>query len=118
ILAALNRIITFDTILVLQAYKEMNDSKLVDNVSDAMDEIIKIDEVGSLLSVVDETAKEADEMNQATKQLNSSVDEIASTAHTASKRTSLMVEQAKESKGIVETSLTGFLKMIDEFQRS
>jgi len=118
ILTALNRIITFDTILVLQAYKEMNDSNLIENVSDAMDEIMKIDEVGSLLFVVDETAKEADDMNEATKQLNSSVDEIASTAHKASERTSMMVDQAKDSKGIVETSLNGFLKMIDEFQQS
>lgn len=118
ILCALNRIITFDTILVLQAYKEMNDSQLIENVNDAMDEITKIDEVGNLISVVDETTREAVEMNEATKQLNTSVDEIATTAHDASERTSMMVEQANDSKQLVETSLTGFLTMIDDFQES
>lgn len=118
ILSALNRIITFDTILVLQAYKEMNDSQLIENVSDAMDEITKIDEVGNLIAVVEETAEEATEMNKATKQLNTSVDEIAMTAHDASERTGMMVGQANDSKQLVETSLTGFLTMIDEFQES
>lgn len=118
ILAALNKMITFDMILVLQAYKEMNDSVLIENVNDAMDEITTIDEIGKLISVVDHTAKEADEMNEETKQLNRSVNEIATTAHDASERTNMMVDQASESKNLVETSLTGFLTMIDEFQES
>lgn len=118
ILAALNKMITFDMILVLQAYKEMNDSVLIENVNDAMDEITTIDEIGNLISVVDHTAKEADEMNDETKQLNRSVNEIATTAHDASERTNMMVDQANESKNLVETSLTGFLTMINEFQES
>lgn len=118
ILVALNRIITFDTILVLEAYEEANDFQLIGNVSDAMDAVTKIDEVGNLLSTVEQTTDEAYEVNQATQQLNASVEEIASTANNASERTKMMVEQADESKQIVETSLTGFLTMIDEFQQS
>jgi len=118
ILGALHRIITFDTILVLQAYKEVNDFQLIENVSDAMDEITKIDEVGNLLSVVRQTTAEANEVNRATQQLNESVDEIAETANAASSRTKIMVEQASDSKHVVESSLTGFLMMIDDFQKS
>lgn len=118
ILVALNRIITFDTILVLKAYEEANDYKLIENVSDAMDEVIKIDEVGSLLSVVDHTTAEANEVNESTKQLNMAVEQVAVTANDASSRTKVMVEQASESKDVVETSLNGFLSMIDEFQKS
>src|SRR5690625_4350638 len=118
VLVALNKIITFDTILVLKAYEEVNDYQMIESVSDTMDEITKIDEVGSLLSVVDQTTEEASEVNRATQQLNASVEEIASTANEASERTTMMVGQASESKTIVESSLTGFLTMIDDFQQS
>lgn len=118
ILVALNKIIIFDVILVLQEYKEMIDSQLIENVNDAMDEITKIDEIGRLITVVDETANEAEEMTKGTKQLNQSIDEIATTAHDADEQTDLMVKQANESKQLVETSLTGFLTMINEFQES
>lgn len=118
ILVALNRIISFDTILVLKAYENANDYKLIDSVSDAMDEVIKIDEIGSLLSVVDHTNAEANEVNESTKQINMAVEQVAVTAKQASSRTKEMVEQATESKDIVESSLTGFLSMIDEFQKS
>ena len=103
---------------MLKAYEEANDYKLIESVSDAMDEVIKIDEVGSLLSVVDHTTAEANEVNESTKQLNMAVEQVAVTANDASSRTKLMVEQATESKDIVESSLTGFLSMIDEFQKS
>src|SRR5699024_5546729 len=45
ILVALNRIITFDTIIVLMAYEEANEFKLIENVSGAMDEVMGIDEI-------------------------------------------------------------------------
>ncbi|HLR51463.1 MAG TPA: globin-coupled sensor protein [Candidatus Avamphibacillus sp.] len=118
VIVALNRIITFDTILVLEAYEEANDFLLIENVSDAMDAVTKVDEVGNLLSGVEQTTTEANEVNQATQQLNAAVEEIASTASNASERTKTMVEQAGESKDIVESSLTNFLAMIEEFQQS
>src|SRR5690625_5169742 len=118
VLASLNRIITFDTILVLKAYEEENDFQLIESVSDAMDEITKIDEVGSLLTVVEQTTTEANEVNAATQQLNAAVEEIATTANDASEQTTTMVSQAGESKDVVETSLTGFLTMIEDFQKS
>src|SRR5699024_1835868 len=81
-------------------------------------EITNINEVGSLLDVVEQTNKEAEDVNESAKQLNQSVEDITSSANDASKLTTLMVEQANESKDIVESSLTGFLTMIEEFQQS
>ncbi|MGM8364047.1 methyl-accepting chemotaxis protein [Virgibacillus sp. W0181] len=118
ILVALQRMITFDTILVLEAYKEANDYERIENISDAMDEITKIDEVGNLLTVVHQTTNETNDVNQATQQLNKSVDDIAKNANNASEQTNMMVKQAGESKAVVESSLTGFLEMIHDFQQS
>src|SRR5699024_9768347 len=118
ILLALNRIITFDTIIVLMAYEEANEFKLIENVSGAMDEVMGIDEIGELLSIVDQTNAEANEVNESTQALNMAVDQVASTASDASSRTKTMVEQANESKDVVESSLTGFLSMIDEFDHT
>ena len=118
ILLALNRMITFDTIIVLMAYAEANELKLIENVSSAMDEVMKIDEIGELLEIVDQTTAEANEVNEATQGLNMAVEQVAATASQASDRTKMMVEQANESKDVVQVSLTGFLSMIDEFEKS
>lgn len=118
ILVALNRIITFDMIIVLKAYKQANEFQLVDKLSDAMDEMTTIDEAGTLLKVVEQTTYEANQVDEATRQLNQSVNEIATTTTTASNQTRSMVEQANESKDIVEASLTGFLETFEEFQKS
>src|SRR5699024_8872121 len=118
ILLALNRIITFDTILVLMAYEEANEFKLIENVSSAMDEVMQIDEIGKLLSIVDQTTDEAHEVNDSTQVLNIAVEQVAEPAGDAASRTQSMVEQANESKDVVETSLNGFLSLIEEFQQS
>ncbi|MEI3614021.1 hypothetical protein [Pseudogracilibacillus sp. SO30301A] len=59
-------------------------NKLIDSVSDAMDEVIKIDEIGSLLSVVNHINTEANEVNESTKQINMAVEQVAVTAKQAS----------------------------------
>ncbi len=118
ILIALNRIITFDTIIVIEAYREANDFKLIDKVSDVMDIITNIDEVGHLMTVVDQTAEGANEANQNIQQLNLAVEEIAATANEASEQTNLMVEQTLENKKLVDASLSGFLSMIEDFEQS
>lgn len=117
-IVALHKIITFDTIIVLEAYREANDFELIDKVSDAMDEVTEVDEIGSLLSVVDQTSEETSEVRNATHILHDSVVEISTTAKEANDKTIKMVEQAKDSQATVETSLTNFLTAIDEFQQS
>src|SRR5690625_4594020 len=118
IIVALDRIITFDTIIVLESYREANDFQLINKISDVMDVITKIDEVGNLLSVVEQTTEEANEVNHNTQQLHASVDEIANTANDASKQTNFMVKQANDSKSVVESSLKGFSTTMKDFQKS
>lgn len=118
VLLAVNRIISLDTILVLHAYREANDYKLVDRLGSTMEEITEINQLGELIGVVKETSAQADEMEHAFKQLHDDVEEIIVTAKFASEQTNTMVEEAHESKVIIETSLIDFTTMIKEFQHS
>lgn len=118
ILIALNRMITFDTIIVLESYKEANEFKRIESISEAMDEITKVNEVSTLLNVVDESVNETMQVNKATKELNHGVKEIASTVNSASQQTDLIVDSASESKDIIATSLQNFLTMTDDFKQS
>lgn len=118
ILLALHRIITFDTILVTKSYQEANDYKLVSHISDAMDEITSINQIGELLAVAEKTTTEAVEMEETTVQFSRAIEEIASTSSHVSEHTNTMVGQANESRHVVETSLTNFSTMIQEFQQS
>jgi len=118
VLVALNRIITFDTIIVIEAYRESNDFKLVDKISDVMDIITSIDEVGNLMNVVELTTEEVNEANENTHQLNLAIEEIATTANESANQTNLMVKQTLENKKLVDASLSGFLTMIKDFEQS
>lgn len=118
ILIALQRIITFDTILVLKAYQEANDYKLVNHISDAMDEITSINQIDELLSVVGKTTNEANDMQQMTHQFSEAMEEIATTTSHVSNRTDAMVEQANDSRKLVENALLNFSNIIQEFQQS
>src|SRR5690625_236293 len=118
VLTALNRIITFDTIIVLEAYREENDYQLIHHLSDAMDEITKIDQIDDLLTVNEQTTIETEEMETRTKQFHKSVEDIARTTDDVLEQTGEMVQEANQSKRLVETSLHNFSTMIKEFQQS
>lgn len=118
VLLSLNRIITLDTILVLQAYREANDYQLVDHLSNAMEQITEIDKLGDMVDIASATAEEAKDMEIASKQLYDSVDEVSLTALQASEQTENMVEEANHSRDIIETSLVDFASMIKKFQNS
>src|SRR5699024_3142383 len=118
ILTALQKIINFDTIVVLEAYKEANEFILINHMNDAMDEITEIDEVDELLHVVEQTSEEANEVQAATNLLNQSFEQIAKSSNEAATETRRMATEANESKDTVEQSLTGFLQMVEDFQSS
>lgn len=118
VLLSLNRVITLDTILVLQAYREANDYRLVDHLGNAMEEITKIDQLSEMLEVVELTSKEAEQMEAASEQLHAAVDEVSATAQNATEQTDMMVSEANKSRDIIESSLTDFANMIEEFQHS
>lgn len=118
ILIALNRMISFDTILVLEAYQEANDYKLIEHINGALDEMTNINQIGELLEVMELTTDETDTMEQMTREFSQATEEIAATTNEATERTKTMVEQSEESKEIVESSLLSFSNIIREFQQS
>lgn len=117
-LIALNRIITFDSIIVIEAYREANEFLRVESLSAAMDEVTKVDDAGNLLAVVDETAMEMENVSHATHKMSEDINVVSTTATQASNEADDMVSKAEESKNLVSNSLNGFLKMIDDFKQS
>lgn len=115
ILVALNRIITFDSLLVLGAYQEANDFKMVEKINTVMEYIIGVDQVQDLLENVDVATDEATRVNASAEQLNASVQEVAHHAVKVSENTEEMVEEARTGQTIIEESLNGFLAMGENF---
>lgn len=118
VLLAVNRRILLDATIVLQAYREANEYKLVDRLSSTMEEITKINKLKELMDVVEITSTEIDEMETASEQMVNSVSQVTNTAKSVSDQTKIMVKEAKENKVSIESSLNSYTTMIKEFQRS
>lgn len=118
ILLSLNRIITLDTILVLKAYEEANESQLVENLTDAMDAVLEIDEIANLLDKVQETSNTTVEANDTTDQLDVTMQQMVNQINEATQHTAAMVNKTEETKKSVSSSLENFLQMIEAFQDS
>lgn len=118
VLLAVNRRILLDATIVLQAYREANEYKLVDRLSSTMEEITKINKLKELMDVVEITSTEIDEMETASEQMVNSVSQVTNTAKSVSDQTKIMVKEAKENKVSIESSLNSYTTMIKEFQHS
>ncbi|QHS24553.1 hypothetical protein GWK91_12240 [Virgibacillus sp. MSP4-1] len=118
ILTALNRIITFDSIIVLSAYQEANDFYLVENISKVTDSMTNIDKVKQLMDDVHSTINEASSMSAAANQLSHSVQQVAQTAVDVSGHTTQMIEQAQKGQAVIQQSLNSFLTMAEDFSET
>ncbi|WP_407638887.1 methyl-accepting chemotaxis protein [Bacillus niameyensis] len=115
ILLALNRIITFDSLVVLGAYQEANDYKMVEKINTVTEYVIGVDKVKDLLDDVDNTVNEAEHVSSSAQELNSSVAEVADHAVAVSEKTEQMVKETRQGQEVIETSINGFLSMADDF---
>lgn len=115
ILVALNRIITFDSLIVLSAYQEANDYYLVESISKVTDSVIKADKVQDLLDYVYSTIEETSNVSAATEELSASVQEVASNAVSVSESADEMIGNAQEGQEVIENSLNEFIHMAGEF---
>lgn len=113
---ALNRIITLDTMIALNAYQEISNFNLVEKVSDVMDQVVGIDNVGDLLSDVDIVMKEVTNVSGAALQLNTASEEVAANAISASQNTREMSLEATSGREFIQDSLNGFKNMADVFK--
>src|SRR5699024_7456874 len=111
ILTALNRIITFDSLVVLTSYQEANDYYLVENINEVTDSVMGANKVGALLNDVASTVRETSSISDAATELNQSVQQVAENAITVSGNTVKMIEDSQKGHDLIETSLNGFLNM-------
>lgn len=115
IIVALNRIITFDSLIVLGAYQEANDYSMVEKINKVMEYVIGVDKVQDLMDGVDLTIGEAENVSASAQELSASVREVADHAVGVSENTEQMVEEAKAGQEVIERSLNGFLTMGNDF---
>ncbi|WP_342507972.1 globin-coupled sensor protein [Sporosarcina sp. FSL K6-2383] len=115
ILVALNRIITFDSLIVLGAYQEANDYSMVEKINKVMEYVIGVDQVKDLKDDVDTTIGEAENVSASAQELSASVREVADHAVGVSENTEQMVEEARVGQEVIEVSLNGFLAMGNDF---
>lgn len=115
ILLALIKIITFDSLIVLNSYQEANDFTLVQDISKVMDYVISIDKTKDLLQHTEGALASAIDVSAATQELNSSVQEVANNAVQVAENSNEMIQDAKEGKEVIESSLNGFVQMVDDF---
>jgi methyl-accepting chemotaxis protein len=115
ILLALIKIITFDSLIVLNSYQEANDFALVQNISKVMDCVISIDKVKDLLENVGVSLTEAVNVSASAQELNASVQEVAQNAVEVAENANEMIREANIGKDVIESSLNGFINMADDF---
>lgn len=73
IILSLNRVITFDTMIVISSTQEENDYLLLENISKVMEYVITADKTKALLESVDATLEEATSVNYASTDLTTSI---------------------------------------------
>ncbi|MFE8697251.1 methyl-accepting chemotaxis protein [Cytobacillus sp. FJAT-53684] len=115
IILALNRMITFDSLIVLSAYQEANDYQMVESINKVTEYVIRADKVNSLMEDVETTRLEAETVSASAQELAGSVTEVAENAVTVSENTEQMVSEARKGQEVIESSLNGFLIMADDF---
>ncbi|WP_019121446.1 methyl-accepting chemotaxis protein [Brevibacillus massiliensis] len=118
ILLALNRVLTLDAQIVLEAYQEAHEFKFIETNSQIIEEIVQMDKVQPLLAAVDTTIREATSVSAASEQLSASVQEVANNAVQVAEKTDVLIKQAQEGQEIIHHSLQGFADMVDDFSET
>ncbi|TXL64374.1 hypothetical protein FHP05_08580 [Cerasibacillus terrae] len=116
ILIAFNRIITFDSLLVLRSYQEATDFQMAGNINKVTESVLGANKVHHLLNDVHETVNETSYINEAATSLSDSIQEVASHTTSVSSQTQTMITDSKTGLNLIQDSLHGFLKMTEDFK--
>jgi len=116
ILLSLNRILTLDSQLILEAYQEAHEFRFVDTNSQIVEELMKLDKVKPLLASVDKAVSEVINVNLATDELSQSVERVAEHAVHVAENTENLVHQTSLGQQVIYKSLKGFLAIGEEFK--
>ncbi|KXH81849.1 globin-coupled sensor protein [Sporosarcina sp. HYO08] len=118
ILIAFNRIITFDSLIVLSAYQEANDFNLVEKITTVNELIMQVDQVKALKDVTQLTANEAMNVSASAQELSASVKEVTNHTVYVSKNTDEMVEVTAKGQTVIDHALKGFSAMTGDFDQT
>lgn len=113
---SLQKLLTLDAQIALEAYEEAHDYKFVQTNSEIIESIIQIDKMRPLLNSVDISMNEAMSISAATEQLSASVQEVATQAVKVAENSEEMVHFAREGQRSINDTLQGIVTMTDDFQ--
>ncbi|MCJ8014647.1 methyl-accepting chemotaxis protein [Paenibacillus sp. KQZ6P-2] len=115
ILLSLNRILTLDSQLVVEAYQGFHDFKLVENNSRIIEELIQMDQIRPLLEAVELSIHETTNVSSGAGQLSVSIQEVAQHAVQVAENSDAMIKQAKHGQEAIDEALNGFLAVVEQF---
>ncbi|GIP36184.1 methyl-accepting chemotaxis protein [Paenibacillus sp. J2TS4] len=118
ILISLQKILTLDALIVLEAYQEAHEFKFIETNSQIIEQIIQMDKVHPLLEGVEATIQEAMSVSAAAEELSASVDDVANHAVQVAENTEDLITQAHKGQEIINESLQGFLGIAGQFSET
>lgn len=118
VMLALNRILTLDAMLVLEAYQEAHEYRFIETNSQIVEELIQLDKVKPLLEGVSRTVSESMSVSAASEQLSASVEEVAEHAVQVAEKTEELIVQASTGQQVIQRSLNGFLTVVEDFSET
>ena len=115
ILVSLNRILTLDTQIVLDAYQGAHDFHYIETNSQIIESLIQIDKVKPLLDSVELSLHETTSVSVSANQLTAAVQEVAEHSVMVAERTEDMIAHARQGQQMIQDALNGFLSTVDQF---
>lgn len=115
IITSLNRIITLDTQLVLEAYDEAHHYQVIETNSQIVETLIEMDKIKPLLDSVAQSLEETNNVSTGAQQLSASVQEVAEHAARMAESSNGMLEQAQQGQEVIASALNGFLAITERF---
>jgi methyl-accepting chemotaxis protein len=115
IMISLNRMLTLDSQLVLEAYQSAHEYKFIETNSRIIEALIQIDKIKPLLDSVQLSIGETTNVSAATEQLSSSIQEVAKHASEVAQSTDEMIKEATVSQQMINEALQDFLSTAQQF---
>lgn len=115
LLLSLNRILTLDAQIVMEAYVEAYESKFLETNSKIIEEVVKIDTLKHFLDRIDDSIADATNVSAASEELSASVNEVANHAVGVAEATDELITYANKGQEVIESSLNGFLSIANDF---
>lgn len=116
LLVALNRALTLDSLIVLEAYQEAHEFQYIETNSQIVEELIQLDQVQPLLHAVELSVGEAMNVTAAAEQLSASAQEVATHAVGVAEKTEQLVQHSAHGKQVIDASFGGFMELIEDFK--